>query len=128
MIALASVTLAAISVNDRVSRRQSRKSGGELDPPGRPGRVVVVVDNVTTESGSGNGSGRSTTARTAPKIAALAPMPRPSVSSVTAAKPGRSHSDRTAYLTSCLACRTSTDWIESFDEIPRRLGELYGPE
>ena len=61
--------MAAISEKLRASRRQSTKSGGELAPHGKFGRSAVVVEMVAMASGSGNGSGRSKTARTAPKMA-----------------------------------------------------------
>jgi hypothetical protein len=51
--------------------------------------------------GSGTGSGRSTTAWTALKIAAVDPMPSASVMSATAVRPGVLLSWRTAKVTSC---------------------------
>src|SRR5688572_26437414 len=89
---------AAISVNEVLSRRQSVKSGGDAAPPGRLGRVTVVEDTCTSCSGAGNGIGRNSTARTALKIAALAPIPIARVNTVTTANPGFLVSVRIAYL------------------------------
>jgi hypothetical protein len=49
----------------------------------------------TIRSGAAKGSGRSTTALTTLKMAVVAPMPRASVSTAVAAKPGCRTSVRT---------------------------------
>src|SRR5437879_5764983 len=51
--------------------------------------------------GSGKGNGRSSTPYTTVKIAVLAPMPRASVKTATAVKPGFFASIRKAYRKSC---------------------------
>ena len=93
--------MVAISVKLRLSRRQSVKSGGETLPPARSGARAVVENTCTSSSGAGNGSGRSSTARTALKMAAFPPMPTASVRIVIVANPGLRTSVRTAYLMSC---------------------------
>src|SRR5439155_23747433 len=81
--------------------RQSSKSGSEvlvIEP------VVVerLVTNTSSLSGSRNGSGRSTTARTTLKIAVFAPTPSASVRVATAAKPGFLRRRRSPRRTSLL--------------------------
>ena len=58
----------------------------------------------TSRSGSRYGSGRSSTASTAEKIAVLPPMPSASVSSATTVTPGCLTSSRTAYRASLNPC------------------------
>ena len=50
---------------------------------------------------SAYGNGRNSTPSSTLKIAVVAPMPRPSVSTTTAVKPGLFRNVRTAYRTSC---------------------------
>lgn len=57
---------------------------------------------MTRRSGSGKGNGRSNTAFTTLKMAVFAPMPRASVITAMAAKPGRFKSERTAYRRSLI--------------------------
>jgi hypothetical protein len=49
----------------------------------------MVVKTIVSRSGSGYGSGRRITLLTTLKMAVVAPMPRPSVSTAMIAKPGR---------------------------------------
>ena len=73
------VWYAAIESSVCVARCQSRKSGHDADGALLGGAAQIQFVDCTSRSGSANGSGRSTTARTTLNIAALAPMPRLSV-------------------------------------------------
>src|SRR5688572_32307417 len=62
---------------------------------GTRGRKVSF--STTTRSGSDSGSGRTSTSLTTEKMAAQAPIPRPSVTTATAVNPGALRSWRAAY-------------------------------
>ncbi len=57
-----------------VSRRQSRKLAGATQRAGLSGDVSQAM---TSRSASAKGNGRSSTCRTTPKMAVVAPTPRP---------------------------------------------------
>ena len=76
----------------RVRSRQATKLAGAITFRCSPPRVVSQT--VTIRSGSWYGSGSSITVRTTLKIAEVAPMPRASVTSAAAVKPGARRSTR----------------------------------
>ena len=118
--AAASAEIAASDSKASTSRRQSTKSGGALVPRRESGLSSDVVASATRRSGSGNGSGRSSTARTAPKMAALAPIPTARLRTATSVNPGRFCRKRAAYLMSCQitshlqrSARNQTAWAHA---------------
>src|SRR6267143_721710 len=74
-----------IMENVRLSLRQSRKFGKEIDPESKFG---LLSASVTSCSGSGYGSGFSNTPFTTENRAVFAPMPNASVRIATAANTG----------------------------------------
>src|SRR5215471_20673569 len=90
---------AEISAQALFWSRQSRKFAGATANWLQP-LEKLFSDNITILSGSWKGSGRRTTALITVKMAELAPMPRASVITAMAVKPGRSVITRIAYLTS----------------------------
>src|SRR5882762_8121641 len=74
-----------IMENVRLSLRQSRKFGKEIDPESKFG---LLSCSVTSCSGSGYGSGFSNTPFTTENSAVFAPIPSASVRIATAANPG----------------------------------------
>src|SRR5262245_46555176 len=66
--------------------------------------------------------GRKSRRSTTPNIAALAPMPRPSVSTTAAVNPGVFRSPRTAYFTSCQidSNAIASSSLESSELVPMR--------
>ena len=75
--------------------RQATKLAGAMTFRCVPPRLVSQT--VTSRSGSRYGSGSSITVRTTLKIAEVAPMPRASVTSAAAVKPGARRSTRTPW-------------------------------
>jgi hypothetical protein len=91
--------MAAMSVKTVYWRRQSRNLAEETMLV-VPSREAFCSHTITRRSGSSHGNGRSRTAWAALKIAVLAPMPRASVATATAVKPGARRSCRRPYRTS----------------------------
>src|SRR5215203_6035712 len=99
------VSIAARRSNERLSRRHAANVRGETSSC-----CVVAGDAayiLTSRSGSRNGSGRSTTAYPALKIAVVAPMPIARVETATSAKPGVRASPRSACRTSAAKARAN---------------------
>ena len=81
--------------------RQSKKSAGEtLLGRASSGRAAVVVDTITSASGSGYGSGRQKTACIALKMTVVPPIPIASVRTEASVNPGRRASTRIAWRVS----------------------------
>src|SRR5215472_1261241 len=79
---------AAISDRDDVMLRQSRKSAADTGP--RPSlRFRLLLQIMTSRFGFWYGSGCRRTEFTMPKMAVEAPIPSPSVKTVTAVRPER---------------------------------------
>ena len=74
-----------------------------------------------SRSGSAKLSGRRSTALTRVKIAVLAPIPSPSVTTATAAKPGVRRSILNAYLESCVSSAKYS--VRTMDLSARRVRE-----
>src|SRR6266481_4344419 len=88
-----------IMENVRLSLRQSRKFGKEIDPESKFG---LLSASVTSCSGSGYGSGFSNTPFTTENRAVFAPMPNASVRIATAANTGDLAIIRTPNRKSCM--------------------------
>jgi len=88
-----------IMENVRLSLRQSRKFGKEIDPESKFG---LLSASVTSCSGSGYGSGFSNTPFTTENRAVFAPMPNASVRMATAANTGDLAIIRTPNRKSCI--------------------------
>ena len=101
----------AMSASAGAPVRKSPTSGTENSILPRPGPSTECL-RYTSRSPSRWGSGFSSTPRTTLKIAVLAPMPSPRVSTTTTANPGLRRSERSAYLRSAatLSSHGSPRW------------------
>ena len=91
--------------------RQATKLAGAITFRTVPPRLVSHT--ATIRSGSWYGSGSSITVRTTLKIAEVAPMPRASVTSAAAVKPGARRSTRTPWRRSRTESSSSAGRISS---------------